>query len=321
MVRSPRPPHRASPHLQEETEIVRAPDGALIKELSLVLNSVGVPHRVVGNQHQAWIVVPSERAMQALEELSNYHRENVGRRRNQLQLTTYEGAMSHALIWCALLALVQLFAQNHLFGLDWRESGLVDGAKIYAGELWRPFTALTLHADIPHLFSNLVFGSVFVALLVQVLGPGLAWSSVLLSAGLGNLVNIFISGADHRSLGASTAVFAALGALTAVQFARKQITARARMTRWVPLIGGALLLAWNGMGGANLGPNLEIQRPLDDNTDIGAHIAGFACGLLVGYFAWLLERRGPLSPSLRAGLDFAAPVLLVLAWVCALSLA
>ncbi len=303
----------------QETEIVRAPDGALIKELVLVLNSVGIPHRVVGNQRSRWIFVPTERAREALEELASYHRENSGRRRGSDKLAIYEGAMTHALLWCVLLAVIHVLAQNHALGLDWKARGLVDGVRIAGGELWRPITALTLHSGLQHLLSNLFFGAVFVALLVQVLGPGLSWMTVLVSGAMGNLVNVWISGADHRSLGASTAVFAALGALTAVQFSRKRASGRARMARWVPLIGGILLLSWNGMGGTHLGPSLEIQRPVNDTTDIGAHIAGFACGLLFGFIAWRLERRDALSQATRRTLGVAASLTLAAAWVAALT--
>ena len=302
----------------EETEIVRTPDAALIRELALVLHSVGIPHRVVGNQHSRWIVVPTTHALAALEELSNYHRENAGRRRKVERFAVYQGALTHALVWCVLLSMVHVLAQARAMGLDWKERGLVDGSLMPA-EMWRSVTALTLHADLSHLISNLAFGSVLIALLVQVLRPGLAWSSVLLSGALGNLVNVWLSSEGHRSLGASTAVFAALGVLTAIQLSRKLATARARMTRWVPLIAGALLLAWNGMGGASLGPGLELQAPRQPNTDIGAHISGFLCGIPIGVLTWRLERRRPLRPALESALSWGAPTLLIGSWLLALA--
>ncbi len=302
----------------EETEIVRAPDPNLIRELALVLYSVGIPHRVVGNQHSRWIVVPSELALPALEQLADYHRENVGKRRRVERFATYQGSLTHALLWCVLLSLMQVLAQSGALGFDWRARGMVDGARM-PRELWRCVTALTLHSDLAHLFSNLAFGGVLIALLVQVLRPGLAWSAVILSGALGNLVNVWLSGAGHRSLGASTAVFAALGVLTAIQLSRKLRSTRARMTRWVPLIAGALLLAWNGMGGASLGPGLELQGPRQPNTDIGAHVSGFLCGLPLGASAWKIERHRPLSAALEAGLLWLAPTLFLASWALALS--
>ena len=144
------------------------------------------------------------------------------------------------------------------------------------------------------------------------------WIAVLFAGAAGNLVNALVVGADLRSLGASTAVFAALGALTAVQFTRKLESPRARAKRWLPLVAGVLLLGWNGMGGVRHDPWSGIQRPVDDNTDIGAHIAGFLCGLVAGAIAWRLRERGAqtgLGAALLYGLP---PLVLAIAWAAAL---
>jgi len=302
-----------------EIEIVRAPDGRLIKELSLVLNSVGIAHRVVGNQRQRWILVPEARAMEALEELADYRRENVGHRRPEEKLEPYTGAITQALLWVAVLALFHVLAQGRAVELDWKAAGMVDGVAIRAGELWRPFTALTLHSDLLHLVSNLFFGALFVSLLFQMLGPTLTWSAVLFAGAAGNLANALIVGPELRSLGASTAVFAALGALTAVQFSRKRTTTRAKMKRWIPLMAGVLLLGWNGMGSAHVDPWQGVQRDPGDNTDIGAHVAGFVCGCLVGALAHQLQQRVELSNLQRRILPWVAPAVLALAWGLALA--
>ncbi len=300
-------------------EIVRAPDGPLIKELSLVLNSVGIPHRVVGNQHQRWIVVPAPRAQEALEELSSYHHENVGRRRRPDKLVPHAGVITHALLWAVLLALVHLLAYDSAWGVDWKGIGRVDGAAVGGGELWRAFTALSLHADLNHLISNLFLGALFVALLAQVIGPASAWSVVLLGGGIGNLLNCAIRGPELLSLGASTAVFAALGGLTAVQFSRKLKTTGARAARWIPLVAGVLLLGWNGMGSARVDPWEGVKRDVDDNTDIGAHIAGFICGCLLGALGYALERRGKGSDFRQRVMPWLPPALFAVCWALALS--
>jgi rhomboid protease GluP len=300
-----------------EVEILRAPDPRLVKELSLVLNSVGIRHRVVGNQHQQWILTSPEHARAALEELSNYHRENVGRSANEKRLEPYTGSATQALIWAVVLCLIHVLAQAHTFGLDWRRAGAMDGAALREGELWRPFTALCLHADVQHLVSNLFFGALFIVLLHQVLGPARTWLAVLLAGAAGNLVNALVVGPDLRSLGASTAVFAALGTLTAFQFSLKQESPRARARRWLPLVAGVLLLGWNGMGGVRHDPWTGIQRPPEDNTDIGAHVAGFLCGLLAGAIVWKLRERGT-GERWTTLLLWLPPLLLVAAWTAAL---
>ncbi len=304
--------------MDEEIEILRAPDAKLVKELSLVLQSVGIPHRVVGNQHQRWIVVPAERARDALEELSVYHGENVGRRGRERKLAIHGGATTHVLLWAALLCLFHVLAQAHALGVDWRSVGRVDGAGIGHGEVWRSITALSLHADLTHLASNLVFGGLFVALLCQVLGGGPTWLVLLGAGAAGNLVNALVVGSSLRSLGASPAVFAALGALTAVQFLRKLVSARARMARWIPLVAGVLLLGWNGMGSARLDPWDGLTREATDTTDVGAHVAGFACGFLAGFAIYRLLGDEDGSRRTRTVIAWVPPGLFVIAWSLAL---
>lgn len=302
-----------------EVEILRAPDGALVRELALVLNSVGIPHRVVGNQHQQWILCPEEHARAALEELSNYHRENPNKRKKEVLLPPRAGALTNALLWAVLLAFFHVLATAGAFGISWPRAGAVDGSLIRQGELWRPFTALFLHGDLVHLVSNLAFGALFVVLLQQVLGATWSWTLVLFGGALGNLLNAFISGPELRSLGASTAVFAALGSLTAVQWSRKLLSGRDQAKRWIPLIAGVLLLGWNGMGRVSYSPFDGIQRPKDDNTDIGAHIAGFLCGLLLGWLLWKAQQKGLLSERMERWFAWITPLCVVLAWGIALA--
>jgi rhomboid protease GluP len=301
-----------------EIEILRAPDGALVRELSLVLNSVGIPHRVVGNQHQQWILAPEEHAREALEELSNYHRENLRRRQQEVPLPTRSGWQTQALGWAVLLCAFHVLTEAGAFGFDWRRVGAVDGALIREGQWWRATTALFLHGNLQHIASNLAFGALFVVLLYQVLGTTWTWTSILVGASLANLLNAWISGPDLRSLGASTAVFAALGSLTAVQWSRKLASGRDKAKRWVPLLGGILLLGWNGMGGARYDPWSGLQRPADNNTDVGAHLAGFVCGLAVGFALWRVREQGKLTPTMERWAAILTPSVALLAWGLAL---
>ena len=297
-----------------EVEILRTRDVGLVKELSLVLNSVGIRHRVVGNQHQQWILTHPAQAQAAIAELQNYHGENQGRGQKEEQLVPKGGALTQVLLWATALCLVHVLAQAGSFGLDWKRAGAVNGEAIREGELWRAVTALTLHADAEHLISNLFFGALFLGLLHQVVGAARSWSVLVFAGAAGNLVNALVVGDDLRSLGASTAVFAALGALTAVQWSRKVETRAGRAKRWIPLIAGALLLGWNGMGGVSHDPWIGIQRPPDDNTDIGAHVAGFLCGLVAGALLWRRREWLDASPLAQHLLAWAPPLTVITAW-------
>ena len=98
-------------------------------------------------------------------------------------------------------------------------------------------------------------------LLCRELGGGVGWLLTLGAAGLANAINVLIQGPGHLAIGASTAVFAALGLLSGLGSAREK--------RWpavlAPLGAGLALLAWLGSGG--------------ERTDVGAHLFGFAVGL------------------------------------------
>lgn len=305
-----------------EVEILRSTDLALVRELSLVLKSTGVPHRVVGNQHQQWIVTPEPVARAALSQLTDYQRENLGRSaRREPRLVPHAGSWTQALVWCVALALVNVLAQAGALGVDWRRAGAMHGERLLAGEVWRPVTALTLHADIEHLVGNLAFGALFLVLLHQVLGWRLAWALTLAGGLLGNVLNALLTGPELRSLGASTAVFAALGSLTAVQFSRKAQTQGARARRWIPVVTGVLLLGWNGMGRTSHDPWLGVQRAADDDTDVGAHVAGFAAGAGLGLLAWRLRSTGRLGARGERVLGRLVPVVTLAAWVAALAAA
>jgi membrane associated rhomboid family serine protease len=175
---------------------------------------------------------------------------------------------------------------------------------VQAGEWWRAWTALTLHLDGPHLAANLVAGVWFGYLAAAQMGGGTAWLLTVTGAGVANLIEGLLGPADHHSVGASTAVFAALGAMAAFSWRERFATPQRWARRWGPLIAGVVLLGWTGSAG--------------EGTDVVAHVTGFAVGALLGATAALPRLRGLLRrvPQWAAGL--AALGWLALAWWCAL---
>ncbi len=147
---------------------------------------------------------------------------------------------------------------------------------IARGEWWRPFTALFLHADVPHLVGNLASGVIFGTLVARSLGPLRGWALILGSGALGNaLTALLVYPQEFQSIGASSAVFAALGILSGLGV-MEALRDRARLP-WArvaaPVLAGVVLLGW--LGGANGG-----------NTDVLGHVfgcgSGLAAGMLVG---------------------------------------
>jgi membrane associated rhomboid family serine protease len=155
-----------------------------------------------------------------------------------------------------------------------------------------------------HLASNLVFGSLLGLLLVQLLGAGLAWLAILLAGAMGNALNALLHPAAHTAIGASTAVFAALGILAALAWKRRAPLWRHGLRRWLPLAAGAMLLAYLGVGG--------------ERTDIGGHFAGFAMGVVSGVGLAYAGQRVPHGTSAQWAFGITALALFVFAWLLAL---
>lgn len=143
-----------------------------------------------------------------------------------------------------------------------------------AHEWWRPMTALFLHADLSHLFGNILFGCLFAPLVARMIGGGLGWALILAAGVAGNLLTSRLHFPEpYTALGASTAVFGALGILTGGGVLLAFLTPeRAPWARVIlPLGGGVALLGWLGVGGAG--------------TDVLGHAAGFVSGLVLGGIA------------------------------------
>ena len=178
---------------------------------ALVLEAAKIPHEVIQDGRSSAIVVPAAWSARAAEELRLYDEENPARSAAPPpKVELYDplpGLIGYVLIVC----LVAGFDGFSFFGVSWRSVGLVDGVAIRDGEVWRLFTALTLHSGIKHLLGNLVFGVFFGMFAGRLLGSGYAWLTIVLAAGLGNFINTLLLDPAHRALGASTAVFAALG--------------------------------------------------------------------------------------------------------------
>ena len=180
-------------------------------------------------------------------------------------------------VFALVISLVMFFDLFTAYQLPWRELGRMQAGQVLAGQWWRNWTALTLHVDLQHLFSNLAFGALFGLLAGRILGGGVAWFSIVLAGALGNAVNALIRDSDHSSIGASTAVFAALGILVAHALRPRSNSTENALRRWRPLIGGVLLLALVGVGG--------------ERTDVVAHVTGFFSGVVIGWIACRIPDR------------------------------
>jgi len=151
-------------------------------------------------------------------------------------------------------------------GNPWFEAGAIDSAQILDhGQWWRLITALNLHADTMHVLGNCLIGGFIVHLLCITIGYGSGWLLLLLTGALANFINIVVRSGPHYSVGFSTAVFAAIGMFSGLQIKNDR---HSSLRLLIPLGAGAGLLAFLGSAGKH--------------TDLGAHLFGFFCGIIVG---------------------------------------
>jgi len=158
-----------------------------------------------------------------------------------------------------------------------------DSVQIFrAGEWWRTASALWVHEDWAHLVSNLFFGGVFTLFVSRALGRGVGVGLVFLSGVLGNLLTAALWYPEpYRAIGASTAVFGAVGLLVGhgMVWARREHGLRRHRPWLLPFGSGVALLGVFGSGGERTG------------VDLTAHLFGFVAGLVLGCFHGLLARR------------------------------
>ncbi len=280
---------------------------------ALVLTSLNIPHQVINDGPTAAIVVPAEYSAQSVEELALYEEENPIRRPVVRPKVEVHDPLPGLIGYFLLLCLVAGLAGFSWFGLDWKFAGRIDGELIRNGEVWRLFTALTLHADLRHLLSNLGFGVFFGLFAGRLLGSGYAWLTIVLAAALANATNVLLLDPDFLAIGASTAVFAALGLIAGYVWRGKLMPQEHDRwtTRWGPVVGGIALLMFTG--GGSVDPETGVN-----NTDVGAHFFGFVMGFLAGV---LLIRFGPLPGGARRQLlaGGVAVGLVLMSWSIALA--
>lgn len=219
-------------------------------------------------------------------------------------IVSHSNAWIGSVLYAMVLMAVAYAAGIDLFGVDWFELGSINGSLPSTHQWWRVFTALTLHTDVAHLTGNLVFGAVFGYFGSIAIGGGVAWAGIVMGAALGNTLDAILMPQSHSSIGASTAVFAALGLLSAHAWLRGDATGLRRARQWAPMVAGVMLLALTGMGG--------------ENTDIVAHVTGFICGGLFGVILGRLNQDGFKNRGVQIAAGTLAIAVIACAWAWAL---
>lgn len=286
-------------------EVLRSPVEQTCIECALVLRAVGIRCAIRSDADGHALFVSHHDAAKAQAELEAYTRENRDAPAHPIDLTPRTDGWASVLVYASVVLLVAICADRQALGHDWFAAGKAGAGLIREGAWWRTITALTLHVDRAHLIANLVIGGLFGLFAARLLGSGLAWFSILLGGAMGNALNAWLRPADHTSVGASTAIFAALGIVSGWAWTQGRGPRRSFLARWTPVIGGVVLLGYLGGGG--------------DRTDVGAHVAGFVSGLLLGAICGKLGVRARIKHAGQALLALGALILLVVGWTLALS--
>ena len=285
------------------------PESHLVRTWSLVLDSRGVPCCLEQSAAGLVLLVPATHLQQACHELRRFEEHNQSwppaRPQSRPMIENTLATLSVLILLATFHNITQMNVTAPGLSMpDWVSLGNAQAAKILSGQPWRLVTALTLHADWAHLSSNLAIGGIFAIFLCRELGSGLAWSLLLGAGALGNLVNAFLHAPGHSSVGASTAVFSAVGILAAISLIRYRHNLRAR---WMLPVAAALAL-------------LTLLGTEGKNTDLGAHLFGFIYGACLGLVTeYLIGRHGRPGWFLNALLALFSALVVVTAWILALT--
>jgi membrane associated rhomboid family serine protease len=285
-----------------ETPLRITHDDRLAQDWELVLLAQGLSPRVRRTRDGIILTVPEEEAETALAGLSAYDRENPPKLQERDEPIGSASLVAGIGIAGMLLAFFTVTVLANA-SVPWFERGSANADRILVGELWRTVTALTLHGDLVHAVSNAVAMALFLGAASGVLGVGLASALVLLAGAGGNLANAFLQTSPHVSVGASTAVFGAVGILGSHAMVRHRWRAVRRRGAWVPIAAALALLAMLGTGGARV--------------DVWAHLLGFllggGLGILIAFVA--LHRPGPAVQWICGS---AALAVIIYCWTLAL---
>jgi len=267
---------------------------------SLVLASQGIEAVILNDPDDGWqLNIPAAEVDRARAAIELYRREN--RRWHWRQPVLQGRALfdSASVLWVLLTAAFFGFNSS---ARDFRLVGVMDGAALAHGEWWRIFTAEVLHADLMHFATNAVFGLLLLGLAMGRYGTGVGLLAAYLAGAAANVMSWLLHGEAHRALGASGVVMGALGLL-----APQSVT----MLRGNPR---ALRLAFGGLAG---GVMLFVLLGLSPDTDVAAHLGGFAAGVFIGFWLALIPRLEQRRwVNWLAGILLAA--LLIWPWLMAL---
>ncbi len=169
------------------------------------------------------------------------------------------------------------------WGNQFIEALIKSNDQIRAGQVWRLLTPALLHANLIHIGFNMYALLVFGTGLERDFGHGRFLLLYILGAFAGNVMSFLMTNAD--SLGASTAIFALVGAEGMFIINNRKLFAG----RFRSAIGNIIFIVVI---------NLVVIGSLA-NVDNWGHIGGLVSGLMFGWFASPIFQVEGISPVLH----------------------
>jgi rhomboid protease GluP len=278
-------------------------DPTLAQDWALVLTAAGIAHDLRLVEGQFALTVEAQDLATAHPALDGFDAERAADRVAPAPRPVPDGQSALG-IAAALLLLAFYFlagARETAPASRWFEVGSASAEQILRGQWWRAVTALTLHADLLHLFGNAVACLIFVTAVGRWLGSGLGAVTLLAAGAAGNLMTAWVHRSGHVSVGASTATFAALGILAGLGALRRFRWRPQRRRAWLPIAAALGMFAMLGVG--------EVGQ----HVDVFAHLFGLAAGCLLGLAAGLAVPQRP-GRIVQATLASAAAAALAGCW-------
>lgn len=268
---------------------------------SLVLISQGIESTLDFADELGWGLILAEKDRgRALFILKQYHTEN--RHWRWRQKLSSQGVFFDwaSLGWVFLIGLF-FWIQTHT-SAAFQEAGLMDAVAVSRGEWWRLFTAISLHADLGHFAMNASLGLFLLGLTMGGFGTGFGLLAAYLAGAGGNVATWIFYAGGHRSLGASGMVMGCVGLLAAQSIFAGAPPAH----RWKYIIPGTAA-----------GVMLFASLGLSPDSDVLAHLGGFATGTVLGSVLRVLPSLKQNSiANICSGIVFS--FLVILPWWLAL---
>jgi rhomboid protease GluP len=261
-----------------ETRLRVTTSRKLADEWALVLVAEGLSPSVWEGTQGVVVSVPPQEVEQATKALLAYESENPVAPPVPDEWTG-SAPLYVALVYSVLL--LDFFFITDVWNSEvrWIEVGAADAALIVQGEWWRAITALMLHADLKHVLGNVIAGAIFLHVVCRAMGPGFGSLTMLGAGAGGNLANAFFYGSLHISIGASTAVFGALGLMGGMGVVSRRRRGAQGRHIWVPIVAGLAVLAMLGTAG--------------ERVDLLGHLFGFLVGGALGIVVGIAVPRPP----------------------------